>query len=626
MLIKDLLGAPRLAWGALVTILVISTLAAANLHLEAGGVAGANLLSQLSQLTVAIFAPLLAGTLFAREYAQETRMFLLALPVRPSLVFLSKFAFGCGFIVLLQGAPSIVVAVFNELAGQGGGKAIFRIFVHSASFGVFLYAAAICCSMFGRFRHFLTAAVLLAIYVVFKNLPPADVPIFLRIPALEPMRPDAAVQWRDCAATLLSAGALALAAAATLAVRQGDWVARLYRPLTHIEKLVGGMAAVVLLLTAFNEQAHREDMVNFGVSPTDVRRAGDGLTVTVSGSTQAAVADRVAQSVLDELIELQAKIGMKLPGQVLIYATPDLEAHSFRHQAMLTRSSIVLHANIEDRAFRLESLTSWLIPQVLAHASGPWNLWFTGEQAALARGFALYWAHRSHQGQLADLEELALRALYVASSDLPRRAGDWFRVEQRYGTPIADALAFSLLWSVRANHGAPTVLELVRRALFPSKIRSIRRLLALWHGGSIAESVWQDALGFSLDDMHRQWHATLAVSRASLSDALAGLPRLEAELFFLPGSSDSERRLGYQLGNRGDGVGPPTILYLRRGAFEAPVDSDLATREAFPGMDVSGSSFTSFPIGERLAVTVSARSDKLGCEVISGWQYLVVPP
>jgi hypothetical protein len=382
----------------------------------------------------------------------------------------------------------------------------------------------------------------------------------------------------------------------------------------------------VLLVTVLNEQALRKDMVNLGVSPTAIRRAGDGLIVTVSGSTKAAVSGRVAQSVLDELMELQAKMGTTLPGQVVIYATPDLEAQSFRRQAMQTQSSIVIHANIEDRAFRHESLVSWLIPQVLANAAGPWDLQFTGDQAALAAGFALYWTHRAQRGQLAEFGELALRALYVESHDLPRRAGDWFRVEQRYGTPIADALAFSLLWSMSASHGEPVVIELVHRALFPSRLRSLRRLLALWHGGKIAESVWHDALGVTLDDVHRQWRSTLAVSRSTLSDELAGLPRLDAELYFLPGSSDSERRLGFQLGTRGDGVGPPTIMYLRRGVLEAPVDSALAVKEAFAGMDVSGGSFASFPIGERLAVTVSARSDKLGCEIISGWRYLVVAP
>jgi len=578
---------------------------------------------------VPLSAALIAFGLVSKEHAEQTQLFLDALPTSRAGIAAVKLGVGLAILLIIftsaLGLALIAARAHEVLSTRFLGILAARTYC----FIVFFYAFFFVVSFLGRYRlpAILGCSILM---IAIDNLTKLEVfrvgPFSLvleRFAFEREVMPAEALLW-----TLgLSAGLFLLAFVLAL-TGEGSISALLARRMSHGEKvfvavlLVGTVMAFAIIEIKQPQEPFKLHDVVVGT--------GKGVTVNFApgpgGDIEAA--SRLAKDLHGQLVELKDYLGVQGLPTVFLTNRRDLDPDRYElgwldqteGEALLAR--IHFPAEVWDG----DAFIAWIVRELLVvHSRGRVEL---EARRWILDGFGLYWNRRATAGlPLSTEPDLALRALYGTEGGLSRKdLDDWLTFREQMGEGIAAGLAFSGLRVLAESRGADRAQAFLRSVLAADVPHDARAMLhRITHPLGY---LFQDEAGIGYDAFIEQWSEALEAERRDRETELALLPRLNGTVQYETVTS-ATRRISYSLCVIPEV--PPggrcRFLHVDPGPFDREIEPEDVRFEEHDCRALADGAMLPGTLGRgsRLAWTFALDVASLGCEVITGWVRQEVP-
>jgi len=568
---------------------------------------------------VTLCALVICHRLVVVEYSGRTQLFLEALPVSCWWMVAVKYVLG---LVLVLG---VVVIALGLACLVGWSKEVLspRYVVIVATRAI---SAALCAYHFffvmgflGRYRLALYLAVLLGCFAV-DELTDLKLDRFGPFALLDERFPfegerfpwDALrVTWGLNAAFLSIAFLLAL-------TREGAVASLLAEKMSHREKVFIA-ALLVGLVFAVSVLEEKKTRAPFDLHDAVTERRAGVVAKVAARPSDKDPAESLGRHVADELAAMREYLGLGNLPPVFITRRRDLDADRYERGELEDASGVHLQANFGASEFDRAEFTAWLRREVLlAHTQDRAKL---EPKMWVLDGFALFDGMRDRATDpLTQDKTLALRALY--GQELGFESGDlsrWHSFRERVGGDIAAGVAWSGLKTLARRAGPERCQNFLRAVLGVEVPRDFRALLR--ERSAKLEHLLMTQAGLTLGQFWSLWQEELASMRRELADDLAQLPKLRAEVIYVPLSAES-RQIRYRVR-----IEPPpdrapySFLHHQLPVFDEEVAPQSIHREQnlYPQRR-EGELPHTFARGTRLYWTFSLDVPALGCSVISGWK------
>ncbi len=401
-------------------------------------------------------------------------------------------------------------------------------------------------------------------------------------------------------------------------IREGSVAAVLAEKMSRGEKIV----ITALLLGTWSVVRNwdaKNERQPFDMPDALVERHGD-VTVQVSvGSSRSEEAGRrIGRFVARELSGIQDYLRLEDIPPIFLVQWRDLEAGQYESDGLLGADGLVVRANFTSPAWDDRHFLAWLVREMLIVAGGDQltlepNMW-------VLDGFPLYWATHGLGGALVDVQQLELRAAYGWSCGFsPADVEDWYRYRERVGEDIAAAVAWYGLEQLARTQGEPRCRHLLRRMLrtdIPADV------LALVHHWSYPlPTIFEREAGIAYDHFLERWQKGLAAITRSRQTELSSIPRLTGRLIYCP---ISELTCTVHYAFECDPAPDNRRILLRHGELPSwdtgfP-QTEIKLEDLDYRSDRTGVLPGTFARGTRYYWTFSVCDERLGCQIINGWQ------
>ncbi len=581
---------------------------------------------------IPLTALVLGNRLIVTEYQRSTQLFLEALPIRRSEMVSVKWVLGfvaLETIAVLSLLLTVLIASSTEVIDpRFFGIMAARTVVYVACLWGLFFAMG----FLGRFRVPLYIAMVVGLFAIdvltdfeigrFGPLALIDEQL-----ALDRER----VPWSELEVT----GALAFGFSAfgfiLALLDEGSVVESLSRRMTLKEKSVAGALIVGLLIavTALDERREREPFAF--QSDALIRAAGGGLEVLYVNEEAQPDAEALAEALEADLVEIQRILGRSKLPMVRVALRESLDARTFEPAKLPQRDGILVRVNFrgwsgdeiaEQRVLRSShSFRAFVIKRILLDA--------TDERAGyeprawVLDGFARWFVERD-RSEACWTTPMAcpplLRALWAfeepAALDLDR----WFRMRERHGEEVSEALAYSAILSIEREGGRAAV-EAVARAFWgrrpPLDLREVIR-----ERRQPASLELQQAVGRPFEVIVAGWRDEMTARRGAVDveEALAavGDPRATFDLTLVDGTLprvSARVRLARPLAE------PAVITLLHReiGPFDRSLELHELQREErvldAGARELEIELLGRYGRGVRVFLAVDVESRALGCPI-----------
>lgn len=616
---KELSEHGRAFVSLLVASLILLFLLIALWISESGGGMALGPIQSYAILLGAVVAPAVCGRLVVREYRSKTQLYLEALPLSRPLVLMVKYSLG---VVVLALMACVAFAVCFGVSGAGEPLSpLFAAILISriAGFTLFCFSFFFVTGFLGRYRIAFYALLVLAAGIVstqttfdFTEFGPFEL-IGVRFGSEREQFPLIALGQAFGAIFLLSALGFGLGL-----VREGSVATLLAERMSYREKLFAWVIVIGLLggLALYEKRLPRPD---FDLADA-VRAHRPEVRVKVSSVKDGpkAHAEELAEQIAGELSEFARYLRIDSLPPVFVVLRRDLDPDQFERATLEFQEGVLVRSNFSDPAWSQEMFLEWLLREVLIARSRGRVL--RESRQWILDGFPHFWVTRNMGDRtVAADRKYSLRALYGSPEALdPKRLLSWLRVRESLGAPIASALAWSGLQTLRYRFGDEPAREFLSSVLASPVYKDGRALFDRYR------VPWRTLLvesGVGSEVFLSAWREELELARGEHTDTLAALPHVAAQMGIERLSSETHR-LTYSVRIEPEPkVGTlATVFYDSLSWFDAPLNlAEVRRRDFVIGNDEVIDLPGTFSSGSRLASTVSIHVEALGCDVISGW-------
>ncbi|CAM2066793.1 ABC transporter permease [Sulfidibacter corallicola] len=578
----------------------------------------------VTPLTVTL---LLGHRLVNSEFTAKTQLFLESLPVHRLSIFWVKWLLG--FTALLATvAPTFLMYLWATwIYGEAMQEGLLSIIaVRSLVFLYFAYSLLYAFAFMGRYR--IPGFFMIALSTLFISST-LDLDLSEKGPIALAMDSrfafEAEVYPVDDLKLALGLGLLfqVLALVMSLA-REGSVATMLAIKMSHREKIfMSGILLSTILLIALYD--NKRPKAPYEMSESMVVQ-GDGVTIRVGQDPHLTESARqaLADETHAELVALRDYLSLGPLPDIFITLRQDLDPDKFELGYLSHAEGFVVRMRYQPETWDSEPFFAWLIPELLDTYSQTRvylerNFW-------LIDGFTQWWLLRD-ETEPDHLARVHLRAAYASHAFRGEETlARWISFREQLGTDMARAVAWVGVQEL-LDHSDPGALQAVfREKLGRPPERDFR---AFFHelANPIGEVIFEHT-DVDYGDLVARWSERLARSRTERAEALATIPRLEAELNART-LSEKTRRLAIRLRSPDD-LSPETrvqLRYLRLPRYEwliPPRDvrvEELPAPTALEWVDLP----ETYSVRTRFAWTVSLYVEALGCPIISGWRRMEVP-
>jgi hypothetical protein len=598
---------------ALIAFSLLMLLMAWSIELAVAKEPGGSVLVGLRQFIlsgVLLAASYVNHRLIAREYGEETALFLEALPISRIRTVTAKLLLGLVLFFAMSTSSASIMFAMDEK--QMPSEMLAIALTRAAVFALFLHALFFSISFLGRYRIPLCLLLLAAVVVVDKYSK-------LELESLGPIDLIGSTFSGETSQLPIRSLVTALASAATLYLLgyflaylgDGAVTAFLARKMSQREKVFIAVVFVSTLVaaTSIGDANQKED---FDLKEA-IREQQPGVMIAIAVGPNETELREFAGRMLQELTALRDVFSIERLPPLFITTRADFEPRQIDVGDIGKAEGLMVRLRLPENGAEREEVTAEIVGGLLDH--------HTDHRVRLERrrwlldGFAAWWVRRHTRFEdLSANRDYLLRALYtsdrVTEGDLER----WLVLRDRTGDCTASALAFTGLAVLAKARGRDALMRTLDAGLLDVPPKDLR---ALFEEPTLDELLSVNA-GISAAELLALWNAELETHRERERDVLASLPQLRGRLE-IERLSPQTRRVGYRLLSPVDG--PVRLLYLEIGPFDREIGAwDWRTEELPSERAREGGQLPeTWSSGKRIAWTFAADVEALGCDVISGW-------
>ena len=567
-------------------------------------------------------AIVLGNRLVVKEYHSRTQLFIESLPISRIEMVLVKYFMGLAFLLFFAAFTLLIASVLSYRSDPVSGKFLSILLSRSAMYCYFVWSFLFAMGFTGRFRipiYILLAFSLIVIRMTSELDLSREGPLALIMSdfSLERYRYPVKQLYQTF---LFGSGWLVLALLISL-IHEGSVAESLAKPMSQREKAVVGVIIIGFILSGTLLESKRvKEPYKFN-SDAVVASETEPIEILYIYNNVKPDAIALKEHLENKISDLHNTLGLSKIPPVRIAFLDSLDRDKFETAMLRSNDGVLIRANFKDiDTWCIEEFTSYLTRAILDNITHE-RTRFAPKQW-LHDGFSCWWAHGGFSMDSDLHKTLLLRSMFaLKKQDLnPQVIRDWPVFRERFGEPIAEAVAYSGLAYLQSTRGSESVINLVK-PVFSRHIPNDSRetIYEFFHPMPV---IFEEQTGEDWDNFISAW--------ADWLENKALLPEFQAKLEAMPEVSSSVEILDKQ-GNIRDIVYEFNFSHFPESGYAgsllhkklSPFDSVISSKDLLREEQIFRENSNSqqkhltgkYNSGERIFLALEYDSDILGVPI-----------
>lgn len=573
-----------------------------------------------------VFIPLsaivLGNRLVVKEYHSRTQLFIESLPISRIEMVLVKYFTGLVFLLLFTVITVLIASGLSYRSDPVSGIFLLILLSRSAMFCYFVWSFLFAMGFMGRLR---IPIYLLLIFTLTIIKLTSEIEITQSGPLALIMYDFPLERYNFPVKNLLqtfSLGSVWLVLALLISlINEGSIAESLAKPMSQREKAVIGVIIVGFLLSATLLESKRvKDPYKFNsdaviiseIEPIEILYIHDEL------KPDAEVLNKFLEN---KISDLHNTFGLKKIPPVRVAFRDSLDRDKFETAKLSSNDGVLVRANFKDPdTWCINDFTSYLIKEILDHFTH--NRTRFAPKQWLHDGFSCWWAHGGFSMESEFHKTLLLRSMFAIKEQTlnPQIIKEWPIFQERFGGPVAEAVAYSGLAYLQISKGKDTVINLVK-SVYGREIPNDSRetIYEFFHPMSV---IFEEQTGENWEDFISGW-ADWINKTASLNEfetKLAVIPEVKGKIDIIK-KEGNIREIIYEFNfsHIPDSGYVCSLLHKKLSPFDSVISPETLLREEIKYLkdsELKQRHLTGkYNSGERVFLALEYDSDTLGIPV-----------
>ena len=409
-------------------------------------------------------AVVLGNRLIVKEYHGRTQLFIESLPISRIEMVLVKYFIGFAFLLFFTVFTVLITSLFSYRSDPVSGKFLMILLSRSTMFCYFAWSFLFAMGFIGRFRIPIYLLMIFSLIVI-KMTSELDI---TREGPLALIMSDFSLERYSYPARqlfqtfLLGSGCFALALTISL-INEGSIAESLAKPMSQREKAVIGVLIFGFILSAGLLESKRvKDPYKFNSDAVIVSET-EPIEILYIHDELKPDAEVLIKYLENKISDLRDTFGLKKIPPVRVAFRDSLDRDKFETAELSSNDGVLVRANFKDPdTWCINDFTSYLIKEILDHVTHD-RTRFAPKQW-LHDGFSCWWAHGGFSMESEFHKTLLLRSMFAIKEQTlnPQIIKEWPVFQERFGEPVAEAVAYSGLAYLQTSKGRDTVINLVK--------------------------------------------------------------------------------------------------------------------------------------------------------------------
>lgn len=572
---------------------------------------------------IPLSAIVLGSRLVVKEYHGRTQLFIESLPISRVEMVLVKYLIGLGFLFFVTLFTLLISSGLSHNSDPVGTKFLLILSSRSFMYCYFVWSFLFAMGFTGKFR--IPIYIFLVFVIVMINqTTELDItragPIALMMPDSFPLERYNYPVKELFQTFLLGSGWLSLALILSL-INEGSIAESLAKPMSQREKAIIGIIIIGFILAfALLESKRVKDPYKFNsdavivseIEPIEILYIHDNL------KSDAEVLNEYLEK---KISDLRNTLGLKKTPPVRVAFMGSLDKNKFETAKLSSNDGVLVRANFKDiDTWCINEFTSYLIRAILDHVTHK-RTRFAPKQW-LHDGFSCWWAQGGFSMESDLHKTLLLRSMFALNTqELNSQViKDWSIFRERFGEPIAEAVAYSGLAYLQSSKGSEMVINLVKAVYgrhIPNDSREV--IYELFHPMSV---VFEEQTGENWEDFISAWTGWInkMASQPEFKTKLAAIPEVNSAVEIME-KEGSIRDIVYSFNfsYTPDSGYVCSLLHKKLSPFDSVISTKALLREEKIYQEYSKSQERhltgKYNSGERVFLALEYESDILGVPI-----------
>ncbi|MGD9162922.1 MAG: ABC transporter permease [Desulfobacteraceae bacterium] len=414
---------------------------------------------------IPLSATILGNRLVVKEYHGRTQLFIESLPISRVEMVLVKFFTGLAFLLFFTVFTLLIASGLSHRSDPVSGHFLLILLSRSTMFCYFVWSFLFAMGFTGRFR--IPIYLLLTFSLIVINMT-SELDITQEGPLALVMSDFPLERYRYPASQLyqtffIGSGWLVLAFLISL-INEGSVAESLAKPMSQREKAVIGVIIIGFMISASLLESKRvKEPYKFN-SDAVITSETEPIEILYIDRNIKPDAIALNDHLENKISDLRNTLGLRKIPPVRIAFRDSLDKDKFETAKLISNDGILVRANFKDiDNWCMDDFTAYLTRAILDNITH--NRTRFAPKQWLHDGFSCWWAHDGFSMDSALHKTLLLRSIFaLKEQDLNQRViKEWPVFRERFGEPVAEAVAYSGLAYIQSSMGSDPVINLVKQ-------------------------------------------------------------------------------------------------------------------------------------------------------------------